>query len=54
MTENGVKKVKRLLKKAIANGEDPYLALLNYRASPLENEKSPAEMLYGGRKIETR
>jgi len=30
------------------------LALLNYRASPLKNEKSPAEKLYGGRKIATR
>ena len=50
MAENGVR-VKQLLKKAITNGEDPYLALLNYPAELLENGKLPAEMLYGGWKF---
>ena len=46
MAENRVKTVKRLPKKVIA--------LLSYRAASLENGKSSAEMLYGGRKIATR
>ncbi len=53
MAETGVKIVKRLLKKAAENNEDPYLALLNYRSSPLECGKSPAELLMG-RSLRTR
>ena len=34
MTERTVQTVKKLLKKALANGEDPYLALLAYRTTP--------------------
>lgn len=45
--------MKRLLKKAAETGEDPYLTLLNYRASPLECEQSPAELLMN-RKLRTR
>jgi hypothetical protein len=41
-----VQTVKGLLKKA----EDPYLAVLNYRCTPLVNGKSPAELCMG-RKI---
>ncbi len=51
--EKGVQIVKSLLKKAIENCEYPYLAILNYRASPLENGLSPAEMLMK-RKLRTR
>lgn len=53
LAEKGVQIVKRLLKKATETGSDPYLAILNYRASPLENGLSPAEMLMN-RKLRTR
>ncbi len=41
--ERAVKTVKGLL----AKNEDPYLALLAYRSTPLENGYSPAELLMG-------
>lgn len=47
--EKGVHIVKLLLKKAVDSQSDPYLALLNYRASPLEHGVSPAEILMGRR-----
>ncbi len=53
LVEKGVQIVKRILKKAAENAEDPHLAILNYRASPLENGLSPAEMLMR-RKLRTR
>ena len=46
--ERSVKTVKSLLKKS----QDLYIALMAYRASPLENGYSPAELLFG-RKIQT-
>ncbi|KAK2173749.1 hypothetical protein NP493_849g01035 [Ridgeia piscesae] len=43
--EKAVQIVKRLLKKAKENDEDPYLALLNYRTSPLlGSDRSPGEI----------
>ena len=46
--ERAVRTIKCLLKKA----EDPLLALLSYRATPLRNGYSPAELLMG-RKLRT-
>ena len=46
--ENCVKTVKNLLRDA----KDPYLALLAYRVTPLQNGYSPAELLMG-RKLKT-
>jgi hypothetical protein len=47
--EKAVHIVKQLLKKAQESNSDPYLALLSYRASPLEHGMSPAELLMGRR-----
>ncbi|KAJ8359388.1 hypothetical protein SKAU_G00159130 [Synaphobranchus kaupii] len=43
--EKGVHIIKQLLKKGVDSDSDPYLALLSYRASPLECGLSPAELL---------
>uniref|UniRef100_A0A8C6MIL3 Integrase catalytic domain-containing protein n=1 Tax=Nothobranchius furzeri TaxID=105023 RepID=A0A8C6MIL3_NOTFU len=47
--EKRVQIVKHLLRKAKDSHADPHLALLNYRASPLEHGVSPAELLMGRR-----
>ena len=45
--ESAVKIVKGLLTRAKCSGEDPYLALLSYRSTPVDSHlRSPAEMLY--------
>ena len=41
--ERAVRTIKQMLKKA----EDPYLALLAYRTTPLHNGFSPSELLFG-------
>ena len=52
--EKAVQIVKRLLKKAKENYEDPYLALLNYRTSPLSgSDRSPGEISMN-RKLRTK
>ena len=51
LAENAVKIVKRIFQKCLETKQDPYMGLLNYRASPLECGKSPAELHNGGRNI---
>lgn len=50
--EKGVHVLKQLLKKAAESDSDPYLALLSYRATPLQCGLSPAELLMN-RKLRT-
>ena len=45
IVDNCVKVVKRILGKAADIREDPYLAMLAYRSSPLDCGKSPSELL---------
>ena len=51
--EKGVQIIKRLWAKSNETKTDPYLALLNYRSSPLSNGRSPAELLMN-RTLRTR
>jgi len=54
MAERGVQTVKNMLKKAKADGKDPYLSLLNLRSTPMENiGASPAQLLMS-RRLRTR
>ena len=54
MAERGVQTVKLMLKKAKADGKDPYLSLLSLRSTPLEDiGVSPAQLLMG-RRMRTR
>ncbi|XP_049273470.1 uncharacterized protein LOC125759154 [Rhipicephalus sanguineus] len=47
LAEKGVQVVKRILDKTERSKEDFYLGLLNYRVCPLEDGRSPAELLMG-------
>lgn len=48
--ESAVKIIKKIMKKSLFAKEDPYLGLLNYRNTTLENVgKSPAQLLLGKR-----
>ena len=51
--EKGVQIVKAMMKKCYNNGEDAFLALLNYRTTALDCGKSPAQLLMG-RQLKTR
>ena len=42
-----MKRVVKTAKDLIVKSEDPYLALLSYRSTPLENGYTPAELLMG-------
>ena len=52
LAERGVGIVKQMLKKATEETSDPYLALLNNRATLFEGGMSPAELIMG-RKLRT-
>ena len=52
LAENAVKVMKKIILKYLETDEDPFLALLAYRNSPLENGKTPAELMFG-RKLRT-
>ena len=45
LAERTVQTVKNILRKADANGADPYLSLLEYRNAPVDSIASPAQML---------
>ena len=48
MAEKAVQTIKRLMKKAAHDGNDPYLALLEYRNTPWSDTLgSPAQRLMG-------
>lgn len=51
--ESAVKIVKRILKKCQLTNEDPTMGLLIYRATPLSNGRSPAQLKNNGRNIRT-
>ena len=53
LAANAVQVVKKMMLKCIDTGEDPFLALLAYRNSPLEHGMSPTELMFG-RKMKTR
>ncbi|KAG5877322.1 hypothetical protein JTB14_017623 [Gonioctena quinquepunctata] len=47
LAESAVKSVKLIFKKAMDAGEDPYLAMLNFHATPRGSVHSPASTLMG-------
>lgn len=47
LAEKGVQIVKRILKKTREAGGDFWMGLLSYRSTPLEDGRSPAELLQG-------
>ncbi|XP_070385325.1 uncharacterized protein [Dermacentor albipictus] len=49
LAEKGVQIVKRILKKTEETKQDFWLGLLNYRSTPLEDGRSPGELLQGRR-----
>lgn len=53
LAEKGVQVAKRILRKCALTGDDHWLGLLNYRTMPLEDGRSPSELLMG-RRLRTR
>ena len=47
--ENAVKVVKAIMTKAMESRNDPFLALLEWRNTPTEKGRSPAEIIFGRR-----
>lgn len=48
-TEKAVQIAKNLIKKSKLSGQDPYIALLNFRNTPQEDLESPVQLLMGRR-----
>ncbi|XP_049268003.1 uncharacterized protein LOC125756961 [Rhipicephalus sanguineus] len=53
LAEKGVQIVKRIMKKTQGNRDDFWLGILSYRSTPLEDGRSPGELLQG-RRLRTR
>ena len=54
LAERNIQTIKQLLRKASYDGKDPYLALLNFRNTPIPDLKaSPAQLLFG-RSLKTK
>lgn len=49
MSERAVQTIKRLFKKSKEEGNDPYLALLELRNTPIQGLGSPTQLLFGRR-----
>ncbi|CAC5421137.1 unnamed protein product [Mytilus coruscus] len=49
LAEKFVQSVKKMLSKSKQDGKDPYIAMLKYRNTPLENLDSPAQLLMNRR-----
>lgn len=49
LTERTVQMAKIILDQAKAAGKDPYIALLDYRNTPVDNYRSPAQLLMSRR-----
>ncbi|CAC5406181.1 unnamed protein product [Mytilus coruscus] len=49
LAERFVQSVKKMLSKSKQDGQDPYIAMLKYRNTPLENLDSPAQLLMNRR-----
>ncbi|VDI45487.1 Hypothetical predicted protein [Mytilus galloprovincialis] len=49
LAERFVQSVKKMLSKSKQDGKDPYIAMLKYRNTPLENLDSPAQLLMNRR-----
>ena len=54
MAESAVKTAKRLIKKAVDSGRDPYLAILDYRNTPTQDKDASPAQYNLGRRTRTR
>ena len=54
LTERNMQTIKQLMRKCHYEGSDPYLALLNYRSTPIPELKASPAQLFMGRNLKTR
>ena len=52
LVERAVQTIKNIITKSIVGGTDPFLGLTAYRSTPIDNHKTPADLLMG-RKLKT-